>query len=158
MSTVHTLPKVHGHKICTGFIMFIFQTFRSLSAMQKRMYILPVTFCVKVNQIQSQLRVIIDFVSLLHYLELDLCHNKETQESEWDGTKQNNNCVLLFLKLNQSQNTKKTFFCVCFSSKPKTCFFGGENKIILKLKFQILISAFVLYCKRKLYTNFQKKY
>ena len=37
-------------------------------------------------------------------------------------------------------------------------FFGGENKIVLKLKFKICISAFVLYWKRKLYTNLKKKY
>ena len=44
-----------------------------------------------------------------------------------------------------------------FLQKPKTRFFGGKNKIVLKLKFQICISAFVLYCKRKLRTNFHKK-
>ena len=64
---------------------------------------------------------------------------------------------LLFLKLNQSQNTKKKFFLGVFLQKPKTRFFGGENKIVLKLKFQIRISAFVLYCKRKLRTNFHQK-
>ena len=63
---------------------------------------------------------------------------------------------LLFLKLNQSWNTKTNFFGV-FLQKPKTRFFGGKNKIVLKLKFQIRISAFVLYCKRKLCTNFCKK-
>ena len=63
---------------------------------------------------------------------------------------------LLFLKLNQSRNTKKKFFLCVFLQKPKTCFFGGKNKILLKLKFQICISAFVLYFKRKLHTNFQK--
>ena len=64
---------------------------------------------------------------------------------------------LLFLKLNQSRNTKKKFFLGVFLQKPKTRFFGGENKIVLKLKFQIRISAFVLYCKRKLRINFHKK-
>ena len=65
---------------------------------------------------------------------------------------------LLFLKLNQGRKTKKIFFLGVFLQKPKTGFFGGENKIVLKLKFKISISAFVLYCKRKLYTNCQKKY
>ena len=55
-------------------------------------------------------------------------------------------CVL-FIKLNQSLNTK-----------PKTCFFRSKNKIVLKLKFQICIFAFVFYCKRKLHINFHKKY
>ena len=64
---------------------------------------------------------------------------------------------LLFLKLNQSRNTQKKNFWGVFLQKPKTRFFGGENKIVLKLKFKICISAFVLYCKRKLYANFQKK-
>ena len=36
-------------------------------------------------------------------------------------------------------------------------FFGGKNKIVLKLKFKIRISAFVYYCKRKLCTNFHPK-
>ena len=62
---------------------------------------------------------------------------------------------LLFLKLNQSRNTKKTFFLGVFLQKPKTRFFGGKNKIVLIIKFQIRISAFVLYC---IYcTNFHKK-
>ena len=64
---------------------------------------------------------------------------------------------LMFLKLNQSQNTKEHFFLGVFLQKPKMRFFGGKNKIVLKLKFQIRISAFVLYCKRKLRTNFHQK-
>ena len=64
---------------------------------------------------------------------------------------------LLFLKLNQSRNTKKQFFWGVFLQKPKTRFFEGENKIVLKLKFQIRISALVFYCKRKLRTNFHTK-
>ena len=63
---------------------------------------------------------------------------------------------LFFLKLNQSQNTNHKFFFGVFLQKPKTRFFGDENKIVLKLKYKICISAFVLYCKRKLCTNFQK--
>ena len=65
---------------------------------------------------------------------------------------------LLFLKLNQSQNIKKKFCLGVFLQKPKSHFFGGQNKIVLKLKFQICISAFVLYCKRKIHTNLHKKY
>ena len=64
---------------------------------------------------------------------------------------------LLFLKRNQSRNPKKHFFWGIFFLKPKTRFFGGKNKIVVKLKFQICISAFVLYYKRKLHTNFHKK-
>ena len=36
-----------------------------------------------------------------------------------------------------------------FLQKLKMRFFGGKNKLVLKLKFQICISAFVLYSKRK---------
>ena len=51
---------------------------------------------------------------------------------------------LLFLKLNQSWNTKTKFFWVGFLQKPKTHFFGGPKWYFLKVKFQICISAFVL--------------
>ena len=64
---------------------------------------------------------------------------------------------LLFLKPNQSQNRKEKFFLTVFIQKPKTRFFGGQNKIVFKLKFQICIFAFVLFCKRKLLANFHKK-
>ena len=49
------------------------------------------------------------------------------------------------------------FFLVGFLQKPKTCFFGGKNKIVFKLKFQICFFAFVLYCKREPPANFHKK-
>ena len=52
---------------------------------------------------------------------------------------------------------KKHFYWVFFFKNQKRAFFGGKNKIVLKLKFQICISAFVLYCKRKLHNNFHKK-
>ena len=66
---------------------------------------------------------------------------------------------LLFLKLNQSRNSKKVLFFLGggFLQKPKTHFFWGPKWYFLKFKFQICISAFVLYCKRKLHANFQKK-
>ena len=69
---------------------------------------------------------------------------------------QNNNRVFIVFKAESEQKHKENFFLGVFLQKPKTRFFGGENKIVLKLKFKICISAFVLYCKRKLYTNFKK--
>ena len=64
---------------------------------------------------------------------------------------------LLFFKLNQSRNTKKIFFWWVFYLKPKMHFFGGPKWYFLKVKFQIFIYAFVLYCKRKLHANFHLK-
>ena len=49
---------------------------------------------------------------------------------------------LLFLKLNQSRNTKKNLFGG-FLQKPKMHFFGGPKWYFLKVKFKICISAFV---------------
>ena len=69
----------------------------------------------------------------------------------------NNNCVFIVFKAESKPKHEKKKFLGLFLQKPKTRFFGGENKIVLKLKFKICISAFVLYCKRKLHTNFQKK-
>ena len=63
---------------------------------------------------------------------------------------------LLFLKLNQSRNTKKTIVWG-FLQKPRRRFFQGKNKIVFNLKFQICIFAFVLYCKRKPHANFHKQ-
>ena len=60
------------------------------------------------------------------------------------NTEQNNNCVFIVFKAESEPKHKEKFF-------------GGKNKIVLKLKFKICISAFVLYCKRKLCTNFHKK-
>ena len=48
---------------------------------------------------------------------------------------------LLFLKLNQSRNWKNKFFWGVFLQKPKMCFLGGKNKIVLKLKIQIRICS-----------------
>ena len=62
----------------------------------------------------------------------------------------NNNCVFI-------ETPRKKKISGVFLQKPKTRFFGGKNKVVLKLKFQICISAFVLYCKRNLHTNFHKK-
>ena len=63
----------------------------------------------------------------------------------------------MFLKLNQSQSTKKKILLGGFLQKPKTLFCRGKIKIVFKLKFQICIFEFVLYCKRKPHANFQKK-
>ena len=46
---------------------------------------------------------------------------------------------------------------VFFFKNQKLAFWGGKNKIVLILKFQICIFAIVLYCIRKLHTNFHKK-
>ena len=56
------------------------------------------------------------------------------------NTEQNNNCVFIVFKAESEPKHKEKFF-------------GGKNKIVLKLKFKICISAFVLYCKRKLHAN-----
>ena len=45
-----------------------------------------------------------------------------------------------------------------FFKNQKRAFSGGENKIVLKLKFKIFISAFVLYCKCSFIPIFKKKY
>ena len=74
------------------------------------------------------------------------------------NTEQNNNCVFIVFKSESEQKHEENFFFGVFLQKPKMRFFGDENKIVLKLKFKIDISAFVLYCKRKLNTYFQKKY
>ena len=63
----------------------------------------------------------------------------------------------MFLKLNQSQSTKKKILLGGFLQKPKTLFCRGKIKIVFKLKFQICIFEFVLYCKRKPHANFHKK-
>ena len=73
------------------------------------------------------------------------------------NTEQNNNCVFIVFKAESEPKHEENFFLGVFLQKPKTRFFGGENKIVLKLKFQIRISAFVLNCKRKLRINFHQK-
>ena len=72
------------------------------------------------------------------------------------NTEQNNNCVFIVFKAESEPKHKEKMLVVCFSSKTKKALFWGENKTVLKLKFQICISVFVLYCKRKLHTNFHK--
>ena len=77
--------------------------------------------------------------------------------SVFRNTEQNNNCIFIVFKAESEPKHKDKFFLAVFLQKPKTCFFGGKHKIVLKLKFQICISVFVLYCERKLHTNFHKK-
>ena len=60
------------------------------------------------------------------------------------NTEQNKNRVFIVFKAESEQKHKGKICFGCFSSKSKTRFFGGENKIVLKLKFKIYISAFVL--------------
>ena len=70
---------------------------------------------------------------------------------------QKNNCVFIVFKAESEPKHERKNCLGVVLQKPKTCFFGGKNKKVLKLKFQISISAFVLYCKRKLCTNFHQK-
>ena len=66
---------------------------------------------------------------------------------------------LLFLKLNQFRNTRNIFWGG-FLQKSKTHFFGGPKwyrYLLFKSQFLHCISAFVLYCKRKLHANFHQK-
>ena len=64
---------------------------------------------------------------------------------------------LLFLKLNQSQNTTKNFFGGCFSLKTKNALFGGSKIVVFKTQISNCFSEFVLLCKRKLHADFHKK-
>ena len=65
--------------------------------------------------------------------------------------------MFIVLKLNQSWNKNKKICWGVFLQIPKMCFFRGENKIVLKLKFEICISAFVL-VKGSFIPIFIKKY
>ena len=48
---------------------------------------------------------------------------------------QNNNCVFVVFKdESEPKHEEKFFLCVFLFKKPKTRFFGGDNKIVLKLK------------------------
>ena len=73
------------------------------------------------------------------------------------NTKQNNNRVFIVFKAESEPKHEKKIVLGVFLQKPKTRFYGGKNKIVLKLKFQICISVFIFHCKRKLNTNFHKK-
>ena len=76
----------------------------------------------------------------------------------FQNTKQNNICVFIVFKAkSEPKHEEKIFFLGVFLQKPKTRFFRGKHKIILKLTFQICISTFVLFCTRKLCSNFHKK-
>ena len=73
------------------------------------------------------------------------------------NTEQNNNCVFIVFKVKSDPKDEEKFFCVFFFKIQKRAFSKVKNQIVLKIKFQICISAFVFYCKRKLHTNFHKK-
>ena len=64
--------------------------------------------------------------------------------------------MFIAFKAESEPKHEDKFLLGVFLQKPKTRFFRGKNKLVLKLKFQIGISAFVLYCKRKL-RNLNKK-
>ena len=64
----------------------------------------------------------------------------------------------LFLKLNQSRNMKNKFFLVVFLQKPKTRFFGGKNKIVLKLKFKFVFLRLFFFVKGSFVPIFTNKY
>ena len=72
------------------------------------------------------------------------------------NTEQNNICLIIVFKAESEPKHEENIFVCVFLQKPKTRFFGGKKKIVLKLKFHICISAFVLFCKRKLRINFHK--
>ena len=74
------------------------------------------------------------------------------------NTEQNNICVFIVFKAESEPKHEEIFYLGVFLQKPKTPFFGGKNKIVLKLKFQICISVFVLFCKRNFCINFHIKY
>ena len=65
--------------------------------------------------------------------------------------------MFIVFKAESEPKHQETFFLGGFLQKPKTRFFGGKNKKVNKLKFQICIFAFVLYCKRKPHDNFHQK-
>ena len=51
------------------------------------------------------------------------------------NTEQNNNYVFIVFKAESEPKQEEQFFFGVFLQKPKTRFFGGKNKIVLKLKF-----------------------
>ena len=63
---------------------------------------------------------------------------------------------LLFLKLNQSRNTKRKILGV-FSSKTKNNLFWGSKILVLKTQIFNFFSVFVYLCKRKHPTDFHTK-
>ena len=65
------------------------------------------------------------------------------------NAKQNNFCLFIVLKLNQSRNMKKKIGGEVFLQKPKLRLFEGKNKIVFKLKFQICIFTFVFILKKE---------
>ena len=73
------------------------------------------------------------------------------------NTEQNNICVFIVFKAESELKHEEKKILGVFLQKPKTCFFGGQNKRVFKLKLQICIFVFVLYCKRKLHAYFNQK-
>ena len=73
------------------------------------------------------------------------------------NTERNNKCVFIVFKADSEPKHEEKNVLGVFLQKPKKHFFGGKNKIVLKLNFQICISAFVLYHKRKQRTNLYKQ-
>ena len=73
------------------------------------------------------------------------------------NTEQNNNRVFIVFKAESELKHKENFFLGVFLQKPKLRFFGGKNKIVLKLRCQICISAFVFYCTKEASYQFSQK-
>ena len=69
---------------------------------------------------------------------------------------QNNNCVFIVFKAESEVKHEEQIFFGCFLQKSKTSFFGGKNKIVLKLIFQICISAFVFIVKGSFIPIFER--
>ena len=76
--------------------------------------------------------------------------------SVFKNTKQINNCVFIVFKAELKLKHEENFFWTVFLQKPKTHFFGGKNKIVLKLIFQICISAFVFIVKGSFIPIFER--
>ena len=70
-----------------------------------------------------------------------------------------NICVSIVFKAESKPKYKEKFVCGGFLQKPKTHFFWGPKWYFLKTKFQICVSAFVLYSdiKGSFMPNFTKK-
>ena len=65
---------------------------------------------------------------------------------------------LLFLKLNQSRNTKKHFFGGFFFKIQKHTFSGVQNGIFYKLNFKLVFLCLFFNVKRSFMPIFTKKY
>ena len=73
------------------------------------------------------------------------------------NTDQKNICATIVFKAESKPKHEETSFLGGFSSKIKIALFRGSKMVLFKSQISNCISAFVLYCKRKLHANFHKK-